>query len=116
MESHSAASLSSQAFQPDHKSEDASDVTDDPAVRSESAVHLPTRLSVQGLDAHEKPHDAQTSGTTVNDPHFKVVFEDSDPENPKNWSAVLKAWITLQLGLLALVGSLGSVSVSCRYE
>lgn len=33
---------------------------------------------------------------------------DDDPENPQNWSTGFKAWVTLQLGLLAFGASLAS--------
>lgn len=32
----------------------------------------------------------------------------TDKENPRNWSNPYKAWITFQLGMLALAASLGS--------
>nr|POE85405.1 putative transporter [Quercus suber] len=43
---------------------------------------------------------------------FKVDFEEGDPTNPKNWSSYYKAWITLQLGMLAMSGSLNSSIIS----
>lgn len=42
---------------------------------------------------------------------FLAKFEPGDKRNPKNWSNMLKGWITLQLGFLALVGSLGYFSL-----
>ena len=35
-------------------------------------------------------------------------FDKNDPENPKNFSSSYKAWLTLQMALLALVGSFGA--------
>lgn len=42
------------------------------------------------------------------DPEFLVEWEPDDPLNPQNWSDLYKWWVTFQLGMLALVGSLGS--------
>ena len=39
---------------------------------------------------------------------FLVCFEPGEPENPMNFSPYFKAWLTLALGLLALVGSIGA--------
>jgi len=41
-----------------------------------------------------------------------VKWEPKDPANPRNWSASYKAWITFQLGMLALAASLGSSIVA----
>ncbi|CAK4033850.1 MFS general substrate transporter [Lecanosticta acicola] len=49
---------------------------------------------------------AQATGEK--DPAFKVDFEENDPTNPRAFSTAKKAWITLQLGFMALTGSLGS--------
>jgi hypothetical protein len=45
-----------------------------------------------------------------------VGWEPDDPENPRNWSLGLKIWITFQLGMLALCGSLGSSIISPAEE
>ncbi|KAK9366992.1 major facilitator superfamily domain-containing protein [Lipomyces kononenkoae] len=37
-----------------------------------------------------------------------VSFEEGDPENPMNFRPWFKAWLTLEMGLLALAGSVGS--------
>jgi hypothetical protein len=42
------------------------------------------------------------------DPAFIVKFEDDDPENPMNFSGRYKAYLTFQMGMLALASSLGS--------
>lgn len=39
---------------------------------------------------------------------FLVTWEENDPKNPYNWTLRHKAWITFQLGMLALAASLGS--------
>ncbi|KAK5112252.1 hypothetical protein LTR62_004413 [Meristemomyces frigidus] len=39
---------------------------------------------------------------------FKVKFDGDDKTNPRNWSTMYKAFITWQLGMLALAASLGS--------
>ncbi|OOF91986.1 hypothetical protein ASPCADRAFT_134023 [Aspergillus carbonarius ITEM 5010] len=49
----------------------------------------------------EKPPPSQ-------DPEFKVQWDPDDPLNPQNWSTSYKWWVTFQLGMLALAGSLGS--------
>ncbi|QKX55516.1 uncharacterized protein TRUGW13939_02609 [Talaromyces rugulosus] len=42
------------------------------------------------------------------DPEYLVEWAPNDPLNPQNWSDSYKWWVTFQLGMLALVGSLGS--------
>ncbi|PCG89667.1 Major facilitator superfamily domain, general substrate transporter [Penicillium occitanis (nom. inval.)] len=42
------------------------------------------------------------------DPEYIVKWAPNDPLNPQNWSDRYRWWVTFQLGLLALVGSLGS--------
>ncbi len=46
----------------------------------------------------------EEDGTTSN----LVSWERHDADNPRNWSLRFKIWITFQLGMLALCGSLGS--------
>lgn len=48
----------------------------------------------------------------VKDDAFLVKFEENEGINPRNWSNLYKAWITLQLGFLALTGSIGSSIIS----
>ena len=43
---------------------------------------------------------------------YLVDWEPQDPANPKNWSNAYKAWITFQLGMLALAGSVASSIIS----
>jgi MFS family permease len=45
------------------------------------------------------------------DPYL-VKYEENDKENPRNWPQVYRAWITLQLGMLAFTASLGSSIIS----
>jgi hypothetical protein len=45
-----------------------------------------------------------------------VGWEQDDPDNPRNWSLRFKIWITFQLGMLALSGSLGSSIISPAEE
>ncbi|KAJ6104524.1 hypothetical protein N7523_010844 [Penicillium sp. IBT 18751x] len=42
------------------------------------------------------------------DPAFLVKWDLDDPLNPQNWPVRYKWWVTFQLGMLALAGSLGS--------
>lgn len=42
------------------------------------------------------------------DPAFIVKWGRDDPLNPQNWPVRYKCWVTFQLGMLALAGSLGS--------
>lgn len=43
---------------------------------------------------------------------FLVKWEENDPKNPFDWTMKYKAWITFQLGMLALAASLGSSIIS----
>lgn len=43
---------------------------------------------------------------------FLVEFDDGDPLNPRNWNKWYKGFVTFQLGMLALCGSLGSSIIS----
>ncbi|PYH94396.1 MFS general substrate transporter [Aspergillus ellipticus CBS 707.79] len=45
---------------------------------------------------------------TTHDPEYQVEWDQNDPQNPQNWSVRYKGWVTFQLGMLALAGSLGS--------
>jgi hypothetical protein len=46
------------------------------------------------------------------DSAYKVVFDANDPLDPRNFSNIRKACVTVQLGFLALVGSIGSSIIS----
>lgn len=39
---------------------------------------------------------------------FLVRFAGADLDDPRNWNKYYKAWITFQLGMLAIVGSMGA--------
>ncbi|CAI7623424.1 unnamed protein product [Penicillium pancosmium] len=43
---------------------------------------------------------------------FKVKFEDDDLKNPKNYSSSHKAFLVIQMAMLALAGSLDSSIIS----
>lgn len=43
---------------------------------------------------------------------YVVKFKDNDPGNPLNWSKYYKAWVTIQLGFMALTASLSSSIIS----
>lgn len=43
---------------------------------------------------------------------FVVRFAEADPDDPKNWNPYYKAWITFQLGMLAISGSMGASIVA----
>ncbi|UZJ53743.1 hypothetical protein CBS101457_003063 [Exobasidium rhododendri] len=43
---------------------------------------------------------------------YLVGFESGDKENPREWSNLYKAWVTLELGFLAFAASLGSSIIS----
>lgn len=49
------------------------------------------------------------------DPNI-VVWDKDDKENPFNWPSTTKVWITFQLGMLAMAGSLASSIVSPANE
>lgn len=65
--------------------------------------------AVQAKDekAHLAPLPQPPPNETVQDPNI-VKWEPHDRENPQNWSNTYKGIVTAQLGLLALVASLGS--------
>ena len=39
---------------------------------------------------------------------FMVRFDTNDPGNPKNFNSYYKAWLTVEMSLLAFAGSVGS--------
>jgi hypothetical protein len=47
-------------------------------------------------------------GPRLLDPAYLVKWDENDPLNPQSWSIKYKCWVTVQLGMLAFVGSLGS--------
>jgi hypothetical protein len=50
------------------------------------------------------------------DPVYLVKWDENDVLNPQNWTANYKWWVTFQLGMLALAGSLGSSITSSADE
>ncbi|KAK8022974.1 hypothetical protein PG991_006855 [Apiospora marii] len=57
------------------------------------------------------PSDGEKDNNNNNSAYI-VRFEDGDPENPKNWNKYYKAFITVQLGLLAMTGSMAASIVA----
>jgi hypothetical protein len=53
-------------------------------------------------------HRDVEKGSSPLDPDYLVKWAPNDPVNPQNWPVRYKWWVTFQLGMLALVGSLGS--------
>ncbi|KAH8692152.1 major facilitator superfamily domain-containing protein [Talaromyces proteolyticus] len=52
--------------------------------------------------------DAEKKETVPLDPAYIVKWAPNDPLNPQNWTDPYRWWVTFQLGMLALLGSLGS--------
>jgi hypothetical protein len=44
----------------------------------------------------------------AHDPVYLVKWDKNDTLNPRNWPVGYKCWVTFQLGMLALAGSLGT--------
>ncbi|KAL3486488.1 major facilitator superfamily domain-containing protein [Aspergillus germanicus] len=63
----------------------------------------PVSQAVKGISRGEKE-----TGQAELDPDYLVKWDVDDPMNPQNWPARYKWWVTFQLGMLALAGSLGS--------
>ena len=85
------------------------------SARSTSSPSLPPSPTQPAQDTHdttvatdiEKPPPSPSPAHRNKDAYL-VDWEPNDPANPKNWSRPYKAWITFQLGMLALAGSLAS--------
>lgn len=58
-------------------------------------------------DAVGRQTSGEKSGASL-DPEYMVKWDVNDPLNPQNWPVSFKWWVTFQLGMLALAGSLGS--------
>lgn len=56
-----------------------------------------------GAKIKEQDPEKQEAGKTERDEAFLIKFEENESLNPRNWSTRHKAFITLQLGLLAYV-------------
>ena len=63
----------------------------------------------------EKANQSHFSETNNKDAYL-VDWKPNDPANPKNWSNLYRAWITFQLGMLALAGSMASSIISPAAE
>jgi hypothetical protein len=63
----------------------------------------PVSQAVKGISRGEKE-----AWQAELDPDYLVKWDVDDPMNPQNWPARYKWWVTFQLGMLALAGSLGS--------
>lgn len=62
---------------------------------------LPADINGKNAEKASGPQEAL-------DPEYLVKWAVDDPLNPQNWTDSYKWWVTFQLGMLALVGSLGS--------
>lgn len=51
--------------------------------------------------------EANTTNSTSPNP-ILVKWDENEPANPYNWPTLYKAFITLQLGMLAMAASVGS--------
>ncbi|EME47473.1 hypothetical protein DOTSEDRAFT_69415 [Dothistroma septosporum NZE10] len=63
------------------------------------------------LEKNEPPQALATNSVArdgAKDEAFQARFDDNDPSNPRAFSTTRKALITLQLGFMALTGSVGS--------
>uniref|UniRef100_A0A093VSJ7 Putative transporter C36.03c n=1 Tax=Talaromyces marneffei PM1 TaxID=1077442 RepID=A0A093VSJ7_TALMA len=60
------------------------------------------------LNIGQRDIEKENSSPPALDPEYIVKWAPNDPLNPQNWSDRYRWWVTFQLGLLALVGSLGS--------
>jgi predicted MFS family arabinose efflux permease len=63
-------------------------------------THVPSTLPTTDLEKGKPDPKSE-------DPYL-AKWAENDPENPYNWSIALRSWMTFQLGMLALVGSLAS--------
>ncbi|KAL4867962.1 hypothetical protein BDV12DRAFT_170372 [Aspergillus spectabilis] len=63
-----------------------------------------------GVISGDKPRDGNEKAPVELelDPDFLVKWDQDDSMNPQNWPVRYKWWVTFQLGMLALAGSLGS--------
>lgn len=104
------------------KDEEGLGSSDQSSDLEDSRSHTPHDIS-STLPTQPHPRDAAgevdvekdaTPATPANGPPkdekdaFKVDFEEGDKANPRNWSRARKAFMTFQLGMLALSASLGS--------
>lgn len=64
------------------------------------------------LQSHDGSGKDEPRASKQHDPAYLVDFEDDDSENPMNWSPYYKAFITVQLGFMALSASWASSIIS----
>jgi hypothetical protein len=72
-------------------------------------------LPAPARDDEEKAVNGEQSNTQQNledESAFLVNWDHNDPENPHNWSTPYRAWLTLQLGMLALASSTASAIIA----
>lgn len=83
----------------------------------EPSINTPTttesikeeKESEEAIDEKSPHRQSQAQPVqTGNADLFRTTFADNDPKNPRNFSPAYKAWITMQLGLVALVANLAS--------
>ena len=79
--------------------------------RDEAGTVSQSRGDAADLESNKRePAEAPMTKeeNSTNSSAFLVRFELGEPENPMNFNPYFKAWLTLALGLLALVGSIGA--------
>ena len=79
---------------------------------TESRPPLERIQTEHGEDLEKGPDSNQPAPVEHYDVYLVKWEGDSDLANPRNWKPWYKAFITFQLGMLALAGSLGSSIIS----
>jgi len=101
----SASSRSSKTDKTDKTEDEHIDPEDNISTPAEDNVDVEknaeANATLPAKDGKEQERDA-----------FLVKFEDGDRENPRNWHPYYKCFLTFQLGMLAMAGSLGSAIIS----
>lgn len=85
------------------------------------ASRIPRGEDDQQWNASTPPKDEERTPVAKEedrgkDPYLVDWDGEKDKANPLNWSTGRKIWITFQLGMLALAGSLGSSIISPANE
>lgn len=80
-------------------------------VEQDDGVSTPQRHDEENPAPVQSTSDKKGEIKVEADP-FLVKWDENDPKNPFNWTTKYKAWITFQLGMLALAASLGSSIIS----
>lgn len=60
----------------------------------------------------ENPLPVKTETNKEKTDEFLVRWDENEAANPRNWSTPYRAFVTFQLGMLALAASLGSSIIS----